>query len=130
MTTDLSSNVIVTLEALLSSVNTFSAIETGNKNTLETLNTATFMQNLHAWAATGFIDSYSVYQFTLVAPQLTGNKYSCSDGTPRALFDYIPFFLGYSLPTFMATLQTKVAGITLSYSVSEDPIILQIHASR
>ena len=130
MATDLSANIIVSMEALLSSVNTFSAIETGNKNTLETPTTATLVQNLHAWAGTGFADSYPIYQFTLVAPQSTGNKYSCSDGTARTVFDYIPFLLGYTLPTFIANLQAKFPGITLSYSVSEYPIILQIHASR
>ena len=124
--------ILISISELMTSNATLVATEQGNKQRLESLDTTLFLQNLHTWAGAGYKDSYVVYNFSLVMPTTkVGNAYQCSDGVNRTLWDYIPFCLGYPILTFVANLQTRVTGITLTSSLSDDPtVVLSIHATK
>lgn len=123
--------ILISINELMTSNATLVATEQGNKQRLEILDTTLFLKNLHTWAGTGYTDSFVVYNFPLVMPTKVGNAYQCSDGANRTLWDYIPFCLGYPILTFVANLQTRVTGITLTSSLSEDPtVVLSIHATK
>jgi len=123
--------ILISINELMTSNATLVATEQGNKQRLENIDTTLFLQNLHTWAGAGYKDSYVVYNYSLVMPTKVGNAYTCSDGVNRTLWDYIPFCLGYPILTFVANLQTRVTGITLTSSLSEDPtVVLSIHATK
>jgi hypothetical protein len=125
------STAVITLDDLISSTAALQAIEASNKQKLELFDNSVLLANLHQWAGAGFQDSYVVYQFSIIPPQKTMNMYSCSDGTPRTVWDYIPFCLGYPLTTLVATFQARVSGMTFSFSVEEgSTIILKLHVSK
>jgi len=122
---------LITLSQLVNMNSTLTAIETSNKASLETTDTALLITNLQKWAASGFQESYTVYEFTIVPSQKEGNTYKCSDGVSRTIWDYIPFFLGYSIQELVANLQAQIEDIKLSFSVQEDPtMLIRIHASK
>ena len=123
--------VLISLDDLITSNAALKATEATNKQNLEALDTSVLMNNLHQWAGTGFQASYSVYQFQIVTPVKTTALYNCSDGTPRNVWDYIPFCLGYPITTLVANYQQKVAGMHFSFSLEEVPtIVLKIHVSK
>ena len=123
--------ILISIGEFITANATLVATEQGNKQRLESLDTTLFLQNLHTWAGAGYTDSYVVYNFSLVMPTKVGNAYTCSDGTNRTLWDYIPFCLGYPILTFVANLQARVSGIKLTASLSEDPtVVLSIHATK
>lgn len=130
MSSDLSGCILFSLDELLSSQTVLKQMETQNNTIFQSLNVPLFKQNLMNWAASGFIDSANVYQFPVTTIPSSDGKYSCSDGVNRTVWDYIPFFLGIPIDTFMSTLQTKTSGINLTHSVQENPVLLCIHASR
>lgn len=130
MSSDLSGCILFSLDELLSSQTVLKQMETQNNTIFQTLNVPIFKQNLMNWAASGFIDSTNVYQFPVTTIPSDDGKYSCSDGVNRTVWDYIPFFLGVPIDTFMSTLQAKTSGINLTHSVQENPVVLCIHASR
>ena len=110
---------------------TLIAIEGGNKQRFENFQQAPFIQKLHSWAATGFPDSYLVYEIEVVPSEKTGNTYACSDGIKREIWEYIPFFLGYSINTFVENMNKKIKDITLTSSLQEEPsIVFRLHASK
>jgi hypothetical protein len=132
MMSTVSSSVIISLSDLITSTATLQAIEAANKQRLETFDTAIFLSNLQQWAGSGFKDSYPVYEFSVVNPQKTLNMHSCSDGTPRTVWDYIPFCMGYPITTLVAKLQEKVSDMTLTFSLEDtnETIVLKLHVSR
>lgn len=124
-------SILISINELMTSNATLVATEQGNKQRLEGLDTTLLIQNLHTWAGSGYTDSFVVYNFSLVVPTKVGNAYNCSDGTNRTLWDYIPFCLGYPILTFVENIQNRVAGITLTSSLTENPtVVLSIHASK
>ena len=124
------SPVIISMEELISATATLQTIEAGNKQSLESFNATTFVENLQKWAASGFKDSFVVYQLPAVAPDMLNGKYKSSDIVYRTVWDYIPFCLGYSITDLLAKFQARATGMTFSFSVEENPIILKIHATK
>jgi hypothetical protein len=123
--------VLISLDELANSNAALKATELANKQSLEAFDSSVLMNNLHTWAGTGFQASYPVYQLQVVTPVKTTSLYNCSDGTPRNVWDYIPFCLGYPITTLVATFQQKVTGMTFSFSLEEVPsIVLKIHVSK
>jgi hypothetical protein len=123
--------ILISINELMTSNAALVAIEQGNKQRLETLDTTLFIQNLHTWAGAGYTDSFIVYNFSIVAPTKVGNLYKSSDGTNKTIWDYIPFCLGYPILTLVENIQARISGINLTFSLSEDPtVVLSIHASK
>lgn len=123
--------VLISFDDLVNSNAALKATEVANKTSLELFDESVFMNNLHQWAGTGFKDSYPVYQLQVVTPVKTTTLYNCSDGTPRSVWDYIPFCLGYPITQLVDTFQQKVSGMTFSFSLEEVPsIVLKIHVSK
>lgn len=122
---------IISLAQLINSVQTLKSIEIRNKTILETVDSEKLVQNLHGWAAVGFEDSHCVYEYQLFTSAKEENKYRCSDGVLRDIWEYIPFCLGYFINDFMANLQQQVTDIKLSFSLQEDTaVIFRIHATK
>ena len=123
--------VLISLNELATSNAALKATEAANKKSLEAFDSSILMNNLHQWAGTGFQASYVVYQLQVVTPVKTTSLYNCSDGTPRNVWDYIPFCLGYPITTLVANFQNKVEGMTFTFSLEEVPtIVLKIHVSK
>jgi hypothetical protein len=123
--------VLISIENLASSNATLKATEMSNKNSLELFDESIFMNNLHKWAGLGFQASYPVYELKVVTPVKTTELFNCSDGTPRNVWDYIPFCLGYPITQLVDTFQRRVSGMSFSFSLEDVPsIILKIHVSK
>ena len=122
---------IISLNQLMNSVQTLKSVEMRNKQILETLDSEKLIQNLHGWASSGYQDSQSVYEYTLALPAKVQNKYICSDGLYREIWEYIPFCLEYSIGDLVAKIQLQLTDIKVSFSLQEElVVILRIHASR
>jgi hypothetical protein len=123
--------VLITLEQLMVSTTSLQSIESSNKQKLESFDKDIFMQNLQAWAGTGFQDSYVIYDLPLITSTLSMGKFSCSDGTARDVWAYIPFCLGYPITKLVNTFQVRATGMKFSFSVVTDPVVsLKIHVSK
>jgi hypothetical protein len=123
--------VLISLDDLMKSNVALQATESANKLTLETFDSSILMNNLHMWAGAGYPDSYPVYQFGITTPPKTLQKYNCSDGTPRTIWDYVVFCLGYPIQTLVTSFQQRVAGMNFSFSLEDVPtIVLKIHVSK
>jgi len=123
--------VLISIEDLASSNAALKATELANKNSLELFDESIFMNSLHKWAGTGFQASYPVYELKVVTPVKTTELFNCSDGTPRNVWDYIPFCLGYPITQLVDTFQRRVSGMSFSFSLEDVPsIILKIHVTK
>jgi hypothetical protein len=131
-TNTLSTNtVLITFDELITATTSLQAIESSNKQKLELFDRDIFMQNLQAWAGTGFQDSYVIYDLPIVSSTLTDGKFKCSDGINRDVWEYICFCLGYPITTLVQTFQARVTGMTFTFSVVTNPAIsLKIHVSK
>jgi len=128
----MSGTVVITLDEITNSHEALLTTEATNKTTLNSMNFTVFRANLSGWAAAGYADSYICYTFSIVTPpvdRVTGN-FSCSDGTPRGIWDYIPFCLGTSIQDLVDSYQAQLYGMTLSFSLSGAPYILNLHVSK
>lgn len=127
----LSTNQIeINFNDIVDSHNTLVEIESQNKLALNGLDYSALKQSLYKWAALGYPDSHLAYSFPVITPLTTAYTYPCSDGNSRTIWDYIPFFLGTSINDWLANYQTKMNGITLSFSVNSNPYVLNLHVSR
>jgi hypothetical protein len=120
----------VNLDDIINSHNTLIEIESRNKTTLNSLDFNQFKSNLYKWAAQGYPDSFLAYSFPVNTPPMTVNLYNCSDGNPKNIWDYIPFCLNLSLQDWVNVYQQKVNGLKLSFSVNENPYVVNIHVTR
>jgi hypothetical protein len=67
------------------------------------------------WASKQFPSNFHIISLPVKGTKaLTTGYYKCSDGTDRALQDYISFFLNKTLQDFLETYQSKITGILLS----------------
>jgi hypothetical protein len=123
-------SVEVSLDDIINSRTTLLEIEAQNKKTFYTLDFSQFKTTLYKWAAQGYPDSFLAYSFPVITPPMTGSVYNCSDGNPKNIWDYIPFCLNLSLQDWLTTYQQKVNGMTLSFSINENPYVVNIHVSR
>ena len=120
----------VSLDEIMNSHNTLIEIENQNKVTFNSLNFVQFKANLYKWAAMDYPDSFLAYSFPVILPPSFNSFYNCSDGISKNIWDYIPYCMGSSIVDWMNEYQTKVNGITLSFSISTNPYILNLHVSR
>jgi len=120
----------VNLDDVMNSHNTLIEIELQNKTTLNSLNFNLLKSNLYKWAAQGYPDSFLAYSFPVMTPCMNACLYNCSDGNPKNIWDYIPFCLNLSLQDWVNMYQGKVNGIKLSFSVNENPYVVNIHVTR
>jgi hypothetical protein len=77
---------------------------------------------LFQWAAAGFPDIWILKSFTLEVPP------TCSDGVSRNIYEYFEYCLGTNMGDLIATIQTKLSGIQLSYSFQGST--LRLHVSK
>lgn len=115
---------------IINSHNILLEIEKENKRTLNTLDFSVFKTNLYKWGSLNYPDSFQAYSFPVTTPSMSSGLYLCSDGNPKNIWDYIPFCLNMSIPEWLSAYQAKVNGITLSFSVNENPYIINIHVTR
>jgi len=115
---------------IINSHNTILQIEQQNKTNLNSLDFSVFKTTLYKWAALNYPDSFLAYSFPVTTPPLNAGLYSCSDGNPKNIWDYIPYCLNMSIQDWLSGYQAKVSGITLSFSINADPYILNIHVTR
>jgi hypothetical protein len=81
-----------------------------------------YRPQLFAWASAGFPAIYVVQSFTLTPPSV------CSDGVTRDAVNYAWYLLGIEIGQIITTIQSMMAGITVSYSFEGN--VLRIHVSR
>lgn len=123
--------VLISIDDLAKSNAALKATEVANKTSLELFDESVFMNNLHKWAGSGFQASYPVYELKVVTPVKTTSLYNCSDGTPRNVWDYIPFCMGYPITQLVDTFQRRVSGMNFSFSLEDaSSIILKIHVTK
>jgi hypothetical protein len=115
---------------IINSHNVFVQIEQQNKTQFASLDFSAFKTTLYKWAALNYPDSFLAYSFPVTTPPHTAGLYSCSDGNPKNIWDYIPYCLGMSIQDWLTGYQAKVSGITLSFSINADPYVLNIHVTR
>jgi len=122
--------VEVNILDIINSHNVFVEIEQQNKTNLNSLDFSVFKTTLYKWAALNYPDSFLAYSFPVTTPPMASGLYSCSDGNPKNIWDYIPYCLNMSIQDWLTRYQAKVSGITLSFSVNADPYVLNIHVTR
>jgi hypothetical protein len=77
---------------------------------------------LFQWASAGFPDIWILKSFTLEVPP------TCSDGISRNIYEYFEYCLGTTMADLIATIQSKLTGIQLSYSFQGNT--LRLHVSK
>ena len=122
--------VEIDIHEIINSHNVFVEIEQQNKTNLNSLDFSVFKTTLYKWAALNYPDSFLAYSFPVVTPPISSGLYSCSDGNPKSIWEYIPYCLNMSIQDLISHYQAKVNGITLSFSVNADPYVLNIHVTR
>jgi hypothetical protein len=116
---------IATLEELMASHGAVVNKEAEDRATLAVLcneSRETLRVPLFQWAAAGFPDIWILKSFTLEVPQ------TCSDGISRNVYEYFEYCLGTNMGDLIATIQTKLSGIQLSYSFQGNT--LRLHVSK
>jgi hypothetical protein len=79
-------------------------------------------RKLFQWTSLGFLPNFTIYSITLEPP----NK--CSDGVVRNTFEYANYLLATTLSAKFQELQSKLPGMTLSYSLP--PSEIRMHVSK
>jgi hypothetical protein len=108
------STPLITLNALKDTTQARTAKEAADRVTLQTLFDTSqndLVTKLQAWAGTGFQQGHVVLSAPIAVPA------ACVDGVTRTLFDYVTYLLGSDLNAQLATLQSRVGGVTFGWSV-------------
>jgi len=114
---------IMTLDDLVSSVNTITEKEAQDKQALSILVTpdsTTITNNLYQWAKLGFPAVYPILTISINVPA------KCSDGQTRGLYDYMTYVLGHPISDDVPLLQAKLPGMKLSYSLDYTSITFHV----
>ena len=117
--------VIATMDELMSSHAAIVAKEAADRATLTPLVSPTresYRPQLFAWASAGFPGIYVVQSFTFTPPSV------CSDGVVRDVVGYTWYLLGVEIGGVLATIQSMLTGIVVSYSFQGNT--LRIHVSK
>ena len=117
--------VIATMDELMASHAVLVAKEAADRATLSPLVNPTresYRPQLFAWASAGFPGIYVVQSFTFTPPSV------CSDGVVRDAVGYTWYLLGVEIGGVLATIQSMLTGIVVSYSFQGNT--LRIHVSR
>ena len=116
---------IATLEELMASYGAIVNKEAADRAILAPLlneSRETLRVPLFQWASAGFPDIWVLQTFTLEVPQ------TCSDGISRNIYEYFEYCLGTNMGEVIATIQTKLTGIQISYSFQSST--LRLHVSK
>jgi hypothetical protein len=116
---------IVTMEELMASHAVIVAQEATDRAALSPLLNPTrdsYRPQLFAWASAGFPAIYVVQSFTFTPPSV------CSDGVVRDVVGYTWYLLGVEVAGVLATIQSMLTGIVVSYSFQGNT--LRIHVSK
>jgi len=114
---------IITLDDLISTVNTITEKEAQDKQALSILVTPdsnTITNNLFQWAKIGFPSLYPILNISINVPP------KCSDGQTRKFYDYMTYVLGHPIGDDMLLLQAKLPGMKLSYSLDYTSITFHV----
>lgn len=117
--------VIATMDELMASHAVLVAKEAADRATLAPLVNPTresYRPQLFAWASAGFPGIYVVQSFTFTPPSV------CSDGVVRDVVGYTWYLLGVEIGGVLATIQSMLTGIVVSYSFQGNT--LRIHVSK
>ena len=117
--------VIATMDELMASHAVIVAKEAADRATLSPLVSPTresYRPKLFAWASAGFPGIYVVQSFTFTPPSV------CSDGVVRDVVGYTWYLLGVEIGGVLATIQSMLTGIIVSYSFAGNT--LRIHVSK
>ena len=117
--------VIATMDELMASHAVLVAKEAADRATLSPLVNPTresYRPQLFAWASAGFPGIYVVQSFTFTPPSV------CSDGVVRDAVGYTWYLLGVEIGGVLATIQSMLTGIVVSYSFQGNT--LRIHVSK
>lgn len=117
--------VIATMDELMASHAVIVAQEATDRATLSLLLNPTreaYRPQLFAWASAGFPAIYVVQSFTFTPPSV------CSDGVVRDVVGYTWYLLGVEIAGVLATIQSMLTGIVVSYSFAGNT--LRIHVSK
>jgi len=113
------------MDELMASHAVLVAKEAADRATLSPLVNPTreaYRPQLFAWASAGFPGIYVVQSFTFTPPSV------CSDGVVRDVVGYVWYLLGVEIAGVLATIQSMLTGIVVSYSFQGNT--LRIHVSR
>ena len=94
--------------------------EAADKSALDAIGGLSLRGKLVTWATLGFPNAWTVHEVSVVPPA------QCSDGVARDLAGYIQFVSGKTLAEHVATLQTRVTGITVSYAWTGSAILIVV----
>lgn len=108
------------IEDLLNDVAVLQQKEAADKSALDAIGGLSLRGKLVTWATLGFPNAWTVHEVSVVPPS------QCSDGVSRSLADYIQFVSGKTLAEHVATLQTRVTGITVSYAWTGSAILIVV----
>ena len=108
------------IEDLLNDVAVLQQKEAADKSALDAIGGLSLRGKLVTWATLGFPNAWTVHEVAVVPPS------QCSDGVSRSLADYIQFVSGKTLAEHVATLQTRVTGITVSYAWTGSAILIVV----
>ena len=117
--------VIATMDELMASHAVIVAQENADRATLAPLLNPTreaYRPQLFAWASAGFPGIYVVQSFPFTPPSV------CSDGVTRDVTGYAWYLLGVEIESVLATIQSMLTGIVVSYSFQGN--VLRIHVSK
>lgn len=114
---------IITLDDLISTINTISEKEAQDKQKLSILvnpDSSMITNNLYQWAKLGFPAVYPILSISITVPP------KCSDGLTRTFYDYMTYVLGHQIGDDMMLLQAKLPGMKLSYSLDYTSITFHV----
>jgi hypothetical protein len=117
--------VIATMDELMASHAVIVAKEAADRATLSPLLNPTresYRPQLFAWASAGFPGIYVVQSFSFTPPSV------CSDGVVRDAVGYTWYLLGVEIGDVLATIQSMLTGIVVSYSFQGNT--LRVHVSK
>lgn len=103
---------LISLSDILNEKSIILAKEASDKATLESIGTLSMNSlkpRLVQWAMEGFRNAFPIYEISIQVPS------TCSDGTSRGLAEYITFCSGKPIQDHVATLQSRLVDMTVSF---------------
>ncbi len=111
------------LDDILSSVQVLQQTEAEHRSLLESVGTLPYdylKPALIQWATTGFRNAYPIHEIRITPPSL------CSDGQARSLQDYIQFVSGRTIQEHVATLQSRLPDMVVSFAYTGVSIVIVV----
>jgi hypothetical protein len=87
---------------------------------IQTISFETLRASLLRWAAAGFPNVYTVYEFPI------STLGTCSDGVTRNLEDYIVFVSGKTIREHVDILQSRMTDIAVSFAYTGSSVIIVV----